>query len=250
MKVPSARSWLGLGLPLLLLLLMTVNIEWLAPLFRHFVDERAPAIYTRDSVFNLLLWHLTAVLLAIAAATLVALLGGIWVTRAGGREFLPLARAIANLGQTFPPVAVLALAVPALGFGLTPTLVALFLYGMLPIYENTVTGLQQVPERVCEAARGMGMSPRQQLWSVELPLALPLIVAGIRISLVISIGTATIGSTVAAKGFGEVIIAGLLTDNMAFVLQGGIMVALMAIIIDTLLQRLERRLSPAVSRKL
>ncbi|MBO1520302.1 ABC transporter permease [Oceanisphaera sp. DM8] len=244
------RTWLGLGLPMLLLLIMTINIEWLAPLFNYFVDERTPAIYSRDSVFNLLLWHLAAVFIAISAATLVALFAGIWVTRTSGREFLPLARAIANLGQTFPPVAVLALAVPALGFGLTPTLVALFLYGMLPIYENTVTGLQQVPERVCEAARGMGMSPHQRLWSIELPLALPVIVAGIRISLVISIGTATIGSTVAAKGFGEVIIAGLLTDNMAFVLQGGIMVALMAIITDSLLQHLERRLSPAVSRKL
>lgn len=244
MNISAARDWLGLGLPMLLLLIMTINIEWLTPLFSYFVDERAPAIYSRDSVFNLLLWHLIAVLLAIAAATLVALIGGIWVTRASGREFLPLARAIANLGQTFPPVAVLALAVPALGFGLTPTLVALFLYGMLPIYENTVTGLQQVPSKVTDAARGMGMSPRQQLWFVELPLALPLIVAGIRISLVISIGTATIGSTVATKGFGEVIIAGLLTDNMAFVLQGAIMVALMAIIIDALLQRLERRLSP------
>lgn len=245
MKKSAALTWLGLGLPILLLLIMTINIEWLAPLFSYFVDEQTPAIYRRDSVFNLLLWHLAAVFIAIAAATLVALIGGIWVTRASGREFLPLARAIANLGQTFPPVAVLALAVPALGFGLTPTLVALFLYGMLPIYENAVTGLQQVPSQVTDAARGMGMTPRQQLWSVELPLALPVIVAGIRISLVISIGTATIGSTVAAKGFGEVIIAGLLTDNMAFVLQGGIMVALIAIIIDSILQRLERRLSPA-----
>lgn len=244
MIFPSVRGWLGVTIPLLLLLLMTLKMPWLEPLFRPLVDERAPAIYARDSFLNLLLWHLAAVFIAIFGASLVALGGGIMVTRAAGREFLPLARAIANLGQTFPPVAVLALAVPALGFGLTPTLVALFLYGMLPIYENTVTGLQQVPASVHEAARGMGMSPRQQLWSVELPLALPMIIAGIRISLVISIGTATIGSTVAAKGFGEVIIAGLLTDNMAFVLQGGIMVALVAILIDALFQRLERRLSP------
>ena len=244
MKRPSARGWLGIGLPLLMLLIMTLNMSWLEPLFRPLVDARAPAIYARDSFFNLLFWHLTAVFLAIAAATLVAVGGGILVTRAAGREFLPLARAIANLGQTFPPVAVLALAVPALGFGLTPTLVALFLYGMLPVYENTVTGLQQIPASVREAARGMGMSPRQQLWSVELPLALPNIIAGIRMSLVISIGTATIGSTVAAKGFGEVIIAGLLTDNMAFVLQGGIMVALVAILTDALFQRLERRMTP------
>ena len=182
--------------------------------------------------------------MAISAATLLAVSVGMLVTRQRGAEFLPLARAVANLGQTFPPVAILALAVPALGFGLMPTLVALFLYGMLPIFENTVTGLQQVSPRVREAAQGMGMTASQQLWRVEIPLALPMILAGIRIALVISVGTATIGSTVAAKGLGEVIIAGLLTDNMAFVLQGGIMVALIAIIIDALLQHVEQRLTP------
>ncbi|GAA3550141.1 ABC transporter permease [Zobellella aerophila] len=244
MKTRYFQGWLGVTIPLLLLLLLTLQMVWLEPLFRPLVDARAPAIYARDSFLNLLLWHLAAVFIAILAATLVALGGGILVTRPVGRDFLPLARAIANLGQTFPPVAVLALAVPALGFGLTPTLVALFLYGMLPIYENTVTGLQQVPGSVIEAARGMGMGPLQQLFSVELPLALPAIIAGIRMSLVISIGTATIGSTVAAKGFGEVIIAGLLTDNMAFVLQGGVMVALVAIVIDGIFQRIEQRLSP------
>ncbi|WP_116475479.1 ABC transporter permease [Zobellella maritima] len=244
MKGKAIGGWPGVMVPLLMLLTMTLQMPLLEPLFSRLVDNQAPAIYTRDSFLNLLFWHLAAVFIAIGAATLVALGGGVLVTRPAGREFLPLARAIANLGQTFPPVAVLALAVPALGFGLTPTLVALFLYGVLPIYENTVTGLQQVPKNVTEAARGMGMSALQQLFTVELPLALPTIIAGIRVSLVISIGTATIGSTVAAKGFGEVIIAGLLTDNMAFVLQGGVMVALVAIVIDGLFQRLERRLSP------
>lgn len=235
---------LGWLVPALLLALLTVNMEMLEPLFRPLVDERAPVIYARDSFAHLLGWHALAVFAAIAAATLLALGAAVAVTRPAGQPFFPLARAVANLGQTFPPVAVLALAVPALGFGLTPTLVALLLYGMLPIFENAVTGLQQIPPSVREAARGMGMTPLQRLWRVELPLALPTLVTGIRISLVISIGTATIGSTVAAKGFGEVIIAGLLTDNLAFVLQGGIMVALMAMVLDALFRRLEQRLTP------
>lgn len=243
MKRPS-HTWLGLGLATLCLLIMTFKMAWLEPLLQPLVSNKMSVIYNRDSFVNLLAWHLAAVLMAISAATLLAVNAGILVTRQRGAEFLPLARAVANLGQTFPPVAVLALAVPALGFGLKPTLVALFLYGMLPIFENTVTGLQQVSPRVREAAQGMGMTASQQLWRVEIPLALPMILAGIRIALVISVGTATIGSTVAAKGLGEVIIAGLLTDNMAFVLQGGIMVALVAIIIDALLQRVEQRLTP------
>ena len=90
----------------------------------------------------------------------------------------------------------------------------------------------------------MGMSPPQRLWSVELPLALPLILEGVRLSLVINVGTATIGSTVAAKGFGEVIIAGLLSNNTAFVLQGGLVTALMAILLYDAMRILERRWAP------
>ena len=168
---------LGWLIPGLLLALLTLNMEALAPLFRPLVNAPAPAIYARDSFANLLGWHALAVFAAIAAATLLALSAAIAVTRPSGKAFFPLA-------------------------------------------------------------------PLQQLWRVELPLALPTLVAGIRISLIISIGTATIGSTVAAKGFGEVIIAGLLTDNLAFVLQGGIMVALMAMVLDALLRRLEQRLTP------
>ncbi|MCT4655067.1 MAG: ABC transporter permease [Cohaesibacter sp.] len=211
---------------------MVVDISAFSSFFSAFTNNDAPPIYTRDSYLNLVGWHLLTVLLASVAAIIVSIAFGIFVTRPAGKEFLPLAKALANLGQTFPPVAVLALAVPAVGFGMEPTLIALFLYGVLPIFENTITGLQQVPAPILEAARGMGLSRRQRLLQVELPLALPVIVAGVRISTVINIGTATIGSTVAAKGLGEVIIAGLLTDNMAFVLQGGIMVALIAIVLD------------------
>lgn len=125
----------------------------------------------------------------------------------------------------------LALAVPIMGFGTAPTLVALFLYGLLPIFENTLSGLAGVPPQVLDAAKGMGMSDRQRLLGVELPLALPVILEGIRLSVVINLGTATIGSTVAAKGLGEVIIAGLLSDNTAFILQGGLVVGLLAVLL-------------------
>ncbi|MFL5019660.1 MAG: ABC transporter permease, partial [Rhizobium sp.] len=152
-------------------------------------------------------------------------------TRPFWSDFLPLSRGIVNVGQTFPPVAVLAIAVPLVGFGQKPTLIALFLYGLLPIFENTVAGLKQVSPQVLDAADGMGMNGTQRLFRVELPLALPLILEGLKVATVINIGTATIGSMVAAKGLGEVIIAGLISDNTAFILQGGLIVGLMAVLI-------------------
>ena len=156
---------------------------------------------------------------------------------------LPPSRTITNIGQTFPPVAVLALAVPALGFGSGPTLVALFLYGLLPIFENAITALSTLPPATMEAARGMGLNRWQRLWRVELPLALPVILTGIRLSVVIALGTATIGSTVAARTLGEVIIAGLLTNNTAYVLQGGLIVGLFAVLIYDAMAQLERYLA-------
>jgi osmoprotectant transport system permease protein len=213
-----------------------------APLFAPLSHDGAPVIYDQGNLLTLALAQLGTVLLAAAASTLVAVGLGILVTRPSGAEFLPLSRTLVNIGQTFPPVAVLAVAVPLVGFGEAPTLIALFAYGLLPIFENTIAGLQSCAPAVIDAANGMGMSARERLTSVELPLAMPLILEGIRLSLVINVGTATIGSTVAAKGLGEVIIAGLLSDNTAFILQGGLVTGLMAILLYDAMAGLENRI--------
>lgn len=225
-----------------LLLAFLLVPQRFAPLFAPLTEGGAPPIYDQGNLAMLALAHLATVLAACLASTLIAVALGILVTRAGGAEFLPLSRAVVSFGQTFPPVAVLALAVPLIGFGEKPTLIALFLYGLLPIFENTVAGLRTCPPAVLEAASGMGMSAGQRLLAVELPLATPLILEGIRVSLVISIGTATLGSTVAAKGLGEVIIAGLDSNNTAFVLQGGLATGLMAVLLYDAVVALERRL--------
>jgi osmoprotectant transport system permease protein len=224
---------------LALLIALTCAPNLFAPVFRPLTSNGAPAIYTRSSLLGLTLAHLQIVLLAAAASTVVAVVLGVFVTRRVGAEFLPLSRSLADIGQTFPPIAVLALTVPIVGFGETPTFIALFLYGLLPIFENTMTGLTQVPAGVLDAGRGMGLSGRQRLLQIELPLALPVILAGIRLSLVINLGTATIGSTVAAKGLGEVIIAGLISNNTAYVLQGGLIVALLAMLLFDAMVALE-----------
>ena len=211
-----------------------------AAVFEPFTRNNAPAIYTQTPLWSLTLSHLALVGLAVVASTVVALVLAVLVTRPAGREFLPLARTITSVGQTFPPVAVLALAVPIMGFGAGPTLVALFLYGLLPVFENTLASLTTQPANVAEAARGMGLTHRQRLWQVDLPLALPVILGGMRLTAVISLGTATIGSTVAARTLGEVIIAGLLSSNTAFVLQGGLVVGIIAVLIHEGFQALER----------
>ncbi|WP_267553309.1 ABC transporter permease [Rhizobium rhizogenes] len=226
-----------------LLMVMLFRPEWLTPILAPLTKFGASPIYTQNSLPSLALSHLELIVVSIAASGILAVLGGIFVTRPSGADFLPLSRAIANAGQTFPPVAVLALAISTTGFGAVPTFIALFLYALLPIFENTVAGLQQVPASVLDAADGMGMNGWQRLFRVELPLALPLIIEGLKIATVINIGTATIGSTVAAKGLGEVIIAGLINDNTAFILQGGLIVGLMAVLIYDGMEMIEHSIT-------
>jgi len=239
--MPSAASILRIAAVALLAAFLLAPQSF-APLFAPLNHNGAPAIYDQGNLLSLTLAHLGTVLLAAAASTIVAVGLGIAVTRKSGAEFLPLSRTLVNIGQTFPPVAVLAIAVPLVGFGEAPTLIALFAYGLLPIFENTIAGLQSCPPAIIDAANGMGMSVRERLMSVELPLAMPLILEGVRLSLVINVGTATLGSTVAAKGLGEVIIAGLLSDNTAFILQGGLVTGLMAILLYDAMAAAEKRI--------
>jgi osmoprotectant transport system permease protein len=245
--------WLPIAIRLLVLVVLIVFLltpASFAGLFALVTIGDQPPIYTQADLLTLTLEHLWLVALATGAATIISVGLAILVTRPAGADFLPLSRAIANLGQTFRPVAVLAIAVPILGFGSGPTLVALFLYGLLPIFENALTGLTSLPADVVEAARGVGMTGAQRLWQVEMPLAMPVILAGIRLSAVISIATATIGSTVAAHTLGEVIIAGLTSNNTAFVLQGGLIVAILAVLVYDGLAALERMLQSRSGRSL
>jgi osmoprotectant transport system permease protein len=157
---------------------------------------------------------------------------GIFATRRSGREFRPLIERTVAIGQTFPPVAVLAVAAPLLGFGEWPALLALALYGLLPIVQSTVAGIESVPRSAREAAEGLGMSATRVLRRIELPLAMPVIIAGVRTSAIINIGTAALASTVGAKSLGTPIIVGLAGFNTAYVIQGAIVVGLLAIVVD------------------
>ena len=220
-----------------------------APLFAKAFPQVSPPVFDRDSFLALWLSHAGMVLAGSAAAAFVGIVLAIFVTRPAGQDFRALVGTLATIGQTFPPAAVLALAVPALGFGPRPTIIALFIYGLLPIIENAIAGLDGVPAAVRDAAQGMGLSPWQILRDVDLPLAAPLILAGVRVSVTIAIVTATIGSTVGALTLGTPIFDGLAADKVPFVLQGAVLVALFAILTDMLFARLEAWLQrPAAAR--
>jgi osmoprotectant transport system permease protein len=245
------RSWLAPTLWVALLCALTALLPALEPLFAWVQPDKASVIYDRDSFFFLLQNHMALVLGSAGIGTVAAVAAGIFVTRPAGRDFLPLVTQIASIGQTVPPVAVLALAVPVIGFGDGPTLVALVLYGLLPILRNTLAGLDGIDPAVRESAQGMGMSPRQVLIQVELPLAGRVILAGIRTSVTINIATAAIGSTIGARTLGDPVIAGLVNGNTAYILQGAILIGLLALTTDSIFEAVEgswqRKLLPQES---
>jgi osmoprotectant transport system permease protein len=189
-------------------------------------------LYEQHGFLQLLVEHLVLVAASSVCAVIIGVGAGIIVTRPSGREFRRLAVVLTAMGQSFPPVAVLALAVPLIGFGFWPAFVALALYGVLPICENTMAGLEAVSADVKDAGRGLGMTPNDLLRRIELPLAAPIVLAGIRTSVTINISTAAIASTVGAVSLGSPIIIGLNGNNIAYVLQGAVLVSALAVVVD------------------
>jgi osmoprotectant transport system permease protein len=210
----------------------------LGPLFAALFPALERPLYAEDSFVALALSHLALVGASSALAASLGVAGAIVITRAAGSAFRGMVETLVAVGQSFPPVAVLAIAVPAIGFGTKPALLALTLYGILPVLQNTLAGLGAVPATLREAARGLGMSESGVLRAVELPLAAPLILAGIRTSAIVNVGTAAIASTVGARTLGSPIIIGLNAANLAYVLQGAILVGLLAVTLDLAFDRL------------
>lgn len=187
--------------------------------------------------------HFVMVGAALAAAVVVAVPLGVLAAHRPrlGRAAL----AAAGVVQTVPSLALLALLIPLLGLtGVVPALVALFLYSLLPIVRNTVAGLRSIPPNLREAAEGLGLPPRARLWSVELPLASPAILAGVRTAAVIGVGTATLGALIGAGGYGQSITQGVQLNDSVRILEGAIPAALLALAVDGLFALSERALVP------
>jgi len=223
---------------LVTLALLALGMPLFKPLFAALFPALDRPLYEQDSFAGLLLSHVAIVAASSALSMIAGVAAGVFVTRDAGREFRPLVETLVAIGQTVPPVAVLAIAVPLIGFGALPALIALALYGLLPVVRATIAGVESVPQGVAEVADGLGLRPGQRLLRIELPLALPVLLAGVRTSVIINIGTAAIASTVGAKTLGSPIIVGLAGFNTAYVIQGALMVGLLAITTDLVFQRL------------
>ncbi len=235
----QVRRWIILAVLTGAFVWLVANMELWEAILSFLFPQEAQVLHPRASLLVLVWEHIQLVLISSSLTILIGVPLGIWVTRPSGKNFLPIVTDLTSFGQTFPPVAVLALAVPMLGFGLLPTVVALFLYGLLPVVRNTIAGLRAVPQDILDAAYGMGMSRMQALIRVEIPLAARVILAGVRISVIINFGTAMIGAVIGAGGLGSPIVAGLVQDNIAYIIEGAAPAAILAILADQLLANIE-----------
>jgi len=186
--------------------------------------------------------HLKLVAVALVLAILLGVPLGIVATRS--RLLAKLALGAAGLVQTVPSLALLAFLIPLVGIGTGPALIALFVYGLLPIVRNTYVGLTTLPRPLVEAAEAMGLSPRARLMKVALPLASQSILAGIQTSAVITVGTATIAALIGAGGLGEPILSGIQLRDPALIAQGAVPAAVLALLVSWAFDGLERVVVP------
>lgn len=191
--------------------------------------------------------HFLMSIYGVLFAAIVAIPVGILIARY--RQLSTWVISLANIIQTIPALAMLAILMLVMGLGPNTVVFALFLYSLLPIINNTYTGIRNVDQALIESGKAMGMTKFQVLRMVELPLALSVIMAGLRTALVISIGVATIGTFIGAGGLGDIILRGTnATNGTAIILAGAIPTALMAVLADIVMAWLERRLSPNKKR--
>lgn len=186
--------------------------------------------------------HIWMVLLSSFIAVTLGIILGIFVTTNYGREFKELLLKAVNLGQSFPSPALLALAVPILGYGIEGALIALVVYALMPIIYNVVIGIEEVPKDIIDAAKGMGMTEFEIYIKVKIPLAFNVILGGIRTALVVNISAATLAAAVGAGGLGVLVVNGVRTMDMVLILEGAIPVTLLAIIVELLLKELQESL--------
>src|SRR5665213_299617 len=189
-------------------------------------------------IFSQLLAHIGLTFISLLIAIIIGVPLGIFIAKR--KRFSAPVLGFVGVLQTIPSIALLGFMIPLLGIGPKPAIVALFLYALLPIVRNTFTGLNGVDYAVRDAAKGMGMSAKQILTKVELPLSLPVILAGIRTATVINVGVATLAAYIGAGGLGEFIFGGIALNNTNMILAGAIPAALLAIVLDYILSKVQK----------
>ncbi|NCB41947.1 MAG: ABC transporter permease [Clostridia bacterium] len=225
----------------ILFVLLFITVFW----FDQGVAFLEPLIGTPKS--NIQLWnleelflqHVSIVIMATTASLIVAFGLGSWVHVSRFEQLKSNLLSFCGFGETFPTAAIIALLVPLLGYGMESVVIALFIYGLMPIFTNTVEGLESIPKKIGEAADGMGLTPIQKYRTVELKMGLPFILTGIRISLIVNIAAATIGAVVGAGGLGMPIMSGLRIYDPILIMRGALPVILLALLVDGFFRKLE-----------
>jgi osmoprotectant transport system permease protein len=192
--------------------------------------------WERAYVLYLIQQHLFMVAVSMGLAIVVGLAAGIMVSRKGLQKYSGVVMYVIGLGQTIPSLAVLALTMSFLGIGSKPAIFALFIYSTLPIARNTLAGILSVSPAIIDAAKGMGMNPNRILWQVEIPNALHIILTGVRVALVINIGTAALGYLIGAGGLGDLIFTGISLMQADKLLAGALPVTILALVADFLVE--------------
>ncbi|MGI6686476.1 MAG: ABC transporter permease [Bacillota bacterium] len=229
-------GWSAIILPLILI---AAGIGYTYYAVEYPQDNIVRRFLSYQIVLHKLWQHIYIILISggLAIATSVPL--GIILTRAKFKKYAPALVNVVNVGQTIPSLAVIALFVGILGIGSKTAIFALWLYSLLPILNNTLAGILGVDKSIIEAARGMGITPKRILTKIELPLAFPVIMAGIRTAITINIGTAILAAFVGAGGLGDLIIAGNNISRWQIVILGAGWPCLMAILADHVLGLVE-----------
>lgn len=191
--------------------------------------------------------HIYISAVALALGIIVAVPLGMLLTRAP--KISGAVIGLASVMQTIPALALLAIMIPIFGIGSTPAIVALFIYSLLPILRNTYLGLTSVDPALIDAAKGMGMNSFQRMWKVELQLALPVIMAGVRLSATYVIAWTALASYIGAGGLGDLIFNGLNLYRSDLILGGSIPVIILALVVDFLLGKLEAKLTPKTTQE-
>ncbi|MBP0629376.1 MULTISPECIES: ABC transporter permease [unclassified Cupriavidus] len=222
MPKQSARSfaWAGLTLAAIAALVAWIGVDVIQKYQERLIYDVAD--------------HLRLVAISMALALATGIPAGIALSRPCMRRWADRLMQVFNVGNTVPSLAVLALALAVLGIGERPAILALWLASLLPIVRNTYEGLRNVSPTLREAARGIGMTPVQRLVRVELPNALPVMLAGIRIALVINVGTVPLSFLIGANSLGELIFPGIYLNNQSLLLLGAAATALLALALDAL----------------
>ena len=227
-----------------LVILPLIVVILLGLLFLYISSQQLDSIEQRvldpANVLQLLGQHLKLTLISTVLVLIIAVPVGILLSRRAARKAQGPVLAIGGFAQALPPFGVLLLMAFAFNFGVTTAVIGLTLAALLPVLRNTVIGLQQVDQSLIEAARGMGMSSRQTLFRVEVPLAVPVIVAGLRVALVLNVGTATLASYIGAGGLGELVQQALRLNRLNVLLVAGGIIAALALLIDWLAGVTER----------